>query len=164
MASVLIVHGSKMGGTAGIAEQIGDVLTGRGFDVRVVAADAAPPPQGFDCVVVGGALYAMRWHRSARRYAARRAKGLRSVPTWFFSSGPLDDSAAAGDLPPTRQVAKLMGRAGCARHRTFGGRLPEDARGFPAAAMAKEKAGDWRNWDGIGAWADEIADSLALVR
>ncbi len=164
MARVLVVHGSKMGGTAGIAERIGGTLAGRGLDVQVLAAGDAPPPHGFDCVVVGGALYTMRWHRSARRYVARHAAGLRAVPAWFFSSGPLDDSASAAEIPPTRQVAKLMRRAGCTQHRTFGGRMPEDATGFPAKAMARDNAGDWRNWDDIEAWANEIAESLSLVR
>lgn len=164
MARVLVAYGSKMGGTAGIAERIGGVLAAKGLDVQVLAVGDAPPPQGFDCVVVGGALYTMRWQRGARRYVARHAGALRAIPTWFFSSGPLDESAAAGAIPPTRQVAKLMRRAGCTRHRTFGGRMPEDASGFPAKAMARENAGDWRNWDDIDAWAGSIADSLVLVR
>ncbi len=164
MARVLVVYGSKMGGTAGIAERIGAVLAGQGMDVEVTPAGDAPPPQGFDCAVVGGALYANRWQRSARRYVTRHAGALRSLPTWFFSSGPLDDSATGGAIAPTRQVARLMRRAGCMRHRTFGGRLPEGAQGFPAAAMARDNAGDWRNWDGVEAWAGEIAASLELVR
>ncbi len=164
MARVMIVYGSKMGGTAEIAERIGSVLAGRGIETTVAACREAPPPGGFDVVVVGGALYASRWHRLARRYVARHAGALRSLTAWFFSSGPLDDSADGGEIPPTRQVAKLMRRVGCTRHATFGGRMPEDATGFPAAAMARDNAGDWRNWDEIEAWAAEIAASLELVR
>ncbi len=164
VARILLVHGSKMGGTAGIAERIGGVLARRGHEVELVPGRRAPAPAGYDAVVVGGALYAMRWRAEARRYVRRHARALRALPTWFFSSGPLDDSAAAGAIPPTRQVAGLMHRAGCTRHRTFGGRLPENATGFPARAMARESAGDWRNWDDIDAWAGSIADSLVLVR
>ncbi len=164
MARVLVVYGSKMGGTAGIAERIGGTLAAQGIEAQVVAAADAPPPQGFDCVVVGGALYATRWQRTVRRYVTRHAAALRAQPTWFFSSGPLDDSADGGFIGPTQQVARLMRRAGCTRHRTFGGRLPEDATGFPAAAMARDNAGDWRNWDDIESWAGEIVASLELVR
>lgn len=163
MARVLIVHSSKMGGTKEIAERVGGVLGHNGFEVVIEPARHMATPHDFDAVVVGAALYSNRWPRPARRYVARFGGKLRAKPTWFFSSGPLDDSAGTGDIPPTRQVAKLMRRAGCARHRTFGGRLPEDAKGFPAAAMAKQRAGDWRDWNLIEGWAAEIADALALV-
>jgi hypothetical protein len=41
-----------------------------------------------------------------------------------------------------RQVAVIMERIGARRHTTFGGRLSADAKGFPAAAMAKKSSGD----------------------
>ncbi len=164
MARVQVVHGSKMGGTAEIAERIADLLRHRGLEVRVAAADDAGSPKPFGAVVVGGALYASRWPRSLRRWVTRHAGFLTERPVWFFSSGPLDDSAVAGGIAPTRQVARIMRKAGCTRHRTFGGRLPEDASGFMAKSMARDNAGDWRNWDEIVAWAGEIAESLALVR
>ena len=119
---------------------------------------------GFDAVVVGGALYANRWHRAARRFVTRREKDLRSVPVWFFSSGPLDDSADRQVIPPTRQVEILMERVGAQGHVTFGGRLLPGARGFPASAMAKKRAGDWRRPDRIRSWAIDIARALPTAR
>jgi menaquinone-dependent protoporphyrinogen oxidase len=47
---------------------------------------------------------------------------------------------------PVRGVAALMAHLGAEGHATFGGRLAADATGFPAAAMAKTHAGDWRSW------------------
>ncbi|MEZ5143227.1 MAG: hypothetical protein R2726_12020 [Acidimicrobiales bacterium] len=43
---------------------------------------------------------------------------------------------------------------------TFGGRLPADAKGFPASAMAKDHAGDWRDHDQVQAWAGDVAREL----
>jgi hypothetical protein len=56
-----------------------------------------------------------------------------------------------------------MARIGARGHQTFGGRLAPDARGFPAAAMAKTRAGDWRNRDEIRRWAAEIAAAVAAA-
>jgi len=67
----------------------------------------------------------------------RQERQLRRVPVWFFSSGPLDDCAERGTIPPTREVRALMDRVGAQGHVTFGGQLAPDARGFPASAMAK---------------------------
>jgi menaquinone-dependent protoporphyrinogen oxidase len=129
----------------------------------VLPPKEAARASGFDAVVVGGALYANRWHPAARRFVARREKALRAVPVWFFSSGPLDDLQPA-DHPPTRQVEILMERVGALGHVTFGGRLAPDASGFPASAMAKKHAGDWRAPDRIRAWAAEIARALPAAR
>lgn len=67
------------------------------------------------------------------------------LPVWLVNSGPLDDSAEQRDIPPTAQVAKLASRVGARGHVTFGGRLEPGAKGFPASAMAKTEAGDWRS-------------------
>jgi hypothetical protein len=89
---------------------------------------------------------------------------LRRVPVWFFSSGPLDDSAARTAIPPVYQLEVLMERVGAQGHVTFGGRLSPDARGFPASAMAKQHAGDWRQPEQIRAWGLEIAAALPSAR
>lgn len=157
---VLVTYGSKMGGTRGIAEAVGDELRTRGVEADVVPAEAEPPVAGHDAVVIGGSLYAMRWHKAARKYVKHNAKRLHEVPVWFFSSGPLDDSASKRDIPPVHGVKKLMDRVGSHRHMTFGGRMPEDAHGFPAGSMAKKHAGDWRDFDEIRAWTDDIVSEL----
>ena len=111
-------------------------------------------------VVVGGGLYANRWQKHARKFVKRNTRALRDLPVWFFSSGPLDDSATETEIPPTKQVRKLMDRVGAEGHMTFGGRLEADVKGFPAGAMAKENAGDWRDPEHIGAFAEKIAADL----
>jgi hypothetical protein len=90
----------------------------------------------------------------------RNVAQLRKVPVWFFSSGPLDDSAERAEIPAPREVAILGERVGAKGHVTFGGRLAADAKGFPASAMARTHAGDWRNPGRIRSWADALASQL----
>ena len=158
---VLVAFGSKRGGTAEIASAIADTLRSRGFTVDCIRAAEARDVASYDAFVLGGALYAMRWIREARRFAVRNAATLRARPVWMFSSGPLDDSANRQSVRPVRGVAALMAHVGARGHATFGGRLAADATGFPAAAMAKTHAGDWRSWDRITDWAGDIAQTLA---
>lgn len=157
---VLITWGSKRGGTEGIARTIGDVLRAEGDDVEVLPPKEAGRARGFDAAIVGGALYANRWHHEARGFVHRREQDLRRVPVWFFSSGPLDDSADREAIAPVQQVQVLMERIGAQGHTTFGGRLTPDAKGFPASAMARKVAGDYRNTRQIRAWAEGIAHAL----
>ncbi len=156
---ILITYGSKLGGSAGIAHMLADRLSAAGIETQTAPASLMVSPDPFDAVIVGGALYANRWHRSARRYVRRFARALRTKPVWMFSSGPLDDSALAG-IPPTAQVQQTMESVGARDHITFGGRLEPDAKGFLAGSMAKEQAGDWRDPDQIHDWADMIADAM----
>lgn len=162
---VLIAWGSKRGGTEGIARALGDALTEQGFEVTLCPAHAVRILRShYDAAIIGGALYSRRWQRDARRAITRNVAALRSMPVWFFSSGPLDDTADHAELPPTPLVAALMKRVGAQGHRTFGGRLTPDAKGFPASAMAKQRSGDWRNFDRVRAWALELARALPLAK
>jgi menaquinone-dependent protoporphyrinogen oxidase len=157
---VLVVHGSQRRGTEGIAQVIAETLREAGLLADVTSAAEAGDVSGYDAVIVGGGLYAGRWHPDARRFVKQQATALQRRPVWLFSSGPLDGSAADGHIPPTPQVHRLMDRIGARGHVTFGGFLSSDARGFLASAMAKQHAGDWRDPGQIRGWARGIADSL----
>ncbi|HZM57623.1 MAG TPA: flavodoxin domain-containing protein [Acidimicrobiales bacterium] len=157
---ILVAYGSKRGGTAGLAEMIGEGLETAGLGAVVQPARRAPGPEGFDAVVVAGALYANRWHRDARRYVHRHAGCLRALPVWLVASGPLGESASGGDIPPVRHVAGAMSHVHARGQVTFGGRLEADAKGFPARAMAKKMAGDWRDREQVDLWASMIALEL----
>ncbi|MGO8959407.1 MAG: flavodoxin domain-containing protein [Streptosporangiaceae bacterium] len=157
---ILVTYGSTRGGTQGLAQMVADGLRETGCSVDVLPAGQAHTVDGYDAVVVGGALYAFRWHRAARRFVRRHAAALKKRPVYFFSSGPLDDSASKGEIPPVKGVAALMERVGARGHVTFGGRLSQYARGFPASAMSKKVAGDWRDAGQVREWAHTVAHEL----
>jgi len=157
---VLVVFGSKRGGTAGLADMIGEALTASGCQADVRPARGVRDLDGADAVIVAGALYANRWHRHARRFVRRNSERLRELPVWLVSTGPLDDSAERDDIPATKQVQKLAARVGAQGHVTFGGRLAPDAQGFPASALAKTKSGDYRDPAHVQRWVDSVVSRL----
>ncbi len=161
---VLVAWGSKRGGTEGIGQTIAEELRREGLDVVAEPTSGLRRVRDFDAAIIGGALYANKWHRSAYRLIARNVVALRRIPVWLFSSGPLDDSAERATIPPVKQVAVLMQRIGAVDHATFGGRLMANAKGFPASAMAKKRTGDWRSQHRIRAWAGGIARTLPNAR
>jgi menaquinone-dependent protoporphyrinogen oxidase len=158
--SILVTFGSKRGGTAGLADMVADGLRQEGFTVDVTPARAVKDVDDYQAVIVGGALYAFRWHRDARRFVKRHTRELRQRPTWLFSSGPLDESAAEKDIEPVKGVKALMDRVHAMGHMTFGGRLAADAKGFPAGAMAKKNSGDWRDPEQVRKWTHQVATHL----
>jgi menaquinone-dependent protoporphyrinogen oxidase len=154
---VLVAYGSTRGGTREIAAAIAETMLNEGVDAELADAAAIRNLDGYDAIVLGGALYMHRWHRSARKLLTRHADELRAIPVWLFSSGPLGHDANERELPSTAQVTRLVEQIGARDHVTFGGRLSADARGPAAAAMAKKVAGDWRDWHKIRAWAKDIS-------
>ncbi|MER6808807.1 flavodoxin domain-containing protein [Spirillospora sp. NPDC000708] len=160
---VLVAYASERGGTAEIAEWIGAELLRTGVDAEVSPARDVTTLDGFGAVVLGGALYAGRWHREARHFVRHHAGALAERPVWLFSSGPLDRSADEGGLDPVPGVAKLARRVGARGHTTFGGRLDPSACGFLASRIAKRAGGDHRDRDRVRAWTDGIAADLRAV-
>jgi menaquinone-dependent protoporphyrinogen oxidase len=159
--TVLVAYGTRNGSTAGIADMIALALHEQGIHPEVRAASQVRDVAGYDAVVLGGALYAGRWHRHARQFARRHAAALRGRPVWLFSSGPLDGSADRGEIPPVPQAGRALRRLGARAHVTFGGRLTGQAKGYVARAMVRNgNGGDFRNPDRITTWAREIAAQL----
>jgi flavodoxin len=109
---VLVTFGSKRGGTEGLAQWLAASLSATGHDVDVRPAYEPDGLELYDAVIVGGALYANRWHKSARRFVQRHADELSRMPVWFFSSGPLDDRAAAMFVIGRRRSSELFALAG----------------------------------------------------
>ena len=129
-----------------------------GLDVVVQPAGRVRSVAGIDAVVLGGALYANRWHADARRFARRHSRRLRDRPVWLFSSGPLDRSAEERDIGPVPGAAKALERLGARGHITFGGRLGADSRGWIAKKMVQNgRGGDFRAPERVEAWAHSLA-------
>lgn len=160
---VLVAYGSKRGGTAEIAQWIGNSLQAAHIPAEVRPAREVHSLSGFSAVVLGGALYSGRWHRDARRFARKFTRQLRERPVWLFASGPLDDSAdhgTDGNAFGAKSIHRAEDRLDARGTAIFGGRLERTARGFPASAMAKKSAGDFRNQDRVEAWAKDIGSQL----
>ena len=158
---ILVTYGTKMGGTAEIAKRIASTLAAEQFSVTVRPAKQAPNPEEFDAVVVGSALYAMRWRREAVRVLKRLATAGFERPVWLFHSGPISDEEARDPQQFPAGVEKLAGMLDVRDRVTFGGRLAEDAGGFIARSMVKQgRAGDWRDFSQIEVWAKDIATEL----
>jgi len=161
MAKVLVAYGTKMGGTAGIAERVAEALRSRGHDVALLPAGRVPRRARFDAAVVGSGLYAGRWRRDAARLLRRLARSEAGPRVWLFHSGPLGDEHAGDPMPLPPKVRKAAERLGAADVVTFGGSLDAERAGAIGKAMARNgMAGDWRQLEQAAAWGDAIADEL----
>jgi menaquinone-dependent protoporphyrinogen oxidase len=158
---VLVAYATKMRSTAEIAAGIGAEITGHGHQVDIRDVRDVRSVAEYDAVVIGSAIYAQRWRPEAVRFLHRFADDLRNRQAWLFNSGPVGPHADRMQAMP-RNVRRLAERIGAEPAMTFAGRLdPETAKGLLARRMAAtELSGDVRDWDLIGAWAEDVATAI----
>lgn len=161
---VLVTVASKHGATGEIGEIVAGILREAGLEVRTLAPEVVSDLRGYDAVVLGSGVYAGRWLGPARDFAERHATALAERAVWLFSSGPIGDPAQpAGDAP---EAVALAGRLKARGLRTFAGRLERDRLGFVERTVTRALRapdGDFRDWEAVRAWADEIAAALIPV-
>jgi menaquinone-dependent protoporphyrinogen oxidase len=160
---ILVAYASKHGATVGIAEAIAARLRERGKEAEARSVGELPEIGDPEAVVLGSAVYAGSWMKEAVAWAEDHAPALAGVPVWLFTSGPLGEEVQDVEDQP-KQLPALREALDPREHRVFFGALDKGELGFAERMMVKAvKApdGDFRDWDAIRAWADDIADTLA---
>lgn len=160
----LVTVASRHGATGEMGEVIAAILRDAGLAVQARSPDDIPSLDDFDAVVLGSAVYAGRWVESARHFAQRHHAELRARPVWLFSSGPIGEPLAPAEesVDGVRLARELAARD----HRTFAGRIDPDGLSWverTITRMVKAPDGDFRDWEAIRAWADDIASALTRM-
>lgn len=175
---VLVAYASRHGATAGIAVRIASRLVDSGLKAEAIAVEDAKDVDSYDAYIVGSATYMYRWMKEARSFVKHHRAVLEERPVWLFSSGPLGtdlvDEEGNDVLEKSRpkefdEFEALLEPLGSV---VFFGAWDPDA---PAKGMAERflkrmpasteglPAGDFRDWDQIDAWADEVAADLVTA-
>jgi menaquinone-dependent protoporphyrinogen oxidase len=155
--SILVAYASKKGSTAEVATFVGKRLRERRLAVDVREASEVEDLASYDGVVLGGSLYFGRWHDDARAFLNRFRTALADRPLAVFALGP--KTASEDDLAESRaQLERALGDADPSTIAVFGGVIDPAKLRFPFNRMP---ASDARDWDAIGAWADEVASLVA---
>jgi menaquinone-dependent protoporphyrinogen oxidase len=160
---VLVAHASRMGSTTEMAERIAHQLRGAGHEVDVRACAEAVDTSNYDAAVIGSALYLGRWLKEGRRYLQSESESLSRRPTWLFQSGPCGEDFDLQAVRVPRAIRRVSVLIGSASPTTFGGRLERKAattwleRWMATGALA----GDFRDWDLVHAWTEEVIADLA---
>jgi len=147
--SIVVGYGTKRGSTREVAEAVAVVLQERGFAAEPLPARKVKDVGRYDGVVLGGALYAGRWHRDARRFLKRHRKELATMPVAVFGLGPRREGEE--HLQRSRQqLERALAKAPEVKPLltwSFGG-------------ADREKQVDLRDWDAIRAWAEDVANAF----
>ena len=152
----LIAYATERGGVEGLATLIGAELRYHSHQVVVLPANVVTSVTDYSHVIVGGAVYANRWHHDARKLVHHFAEDLRARPTWLFSVRALTETVPEqGEelLPELVLAAKEINAAGT---KTFDARNHNLEGLSDLAAAQLRRAGDWRDEVAVQEWVYEI--------
>ncbi|WP_350259047.1 flavodoxin domain-containing protein [Scrofimicrobium sp. R131] len=158
---VLVTAASRHGSTLEVAEAIAQRLKTHGIDVEQLPPESVDSLDPYDGVVVGSAVYLRQWADTAKNFVQRFHQDLRDKPSWAFSVGISE--VAKGRPEDVHRIGPVAVDGVFHGQKVFPGRydpsnlnLRERSIGYVAGAVE----GDYRDWQEIGQWADEIAQEL----
>jgi menaquinone-dependent protoporphyrinogen oxidase len=155
MSAILVGYATRHGSAHEVAEAVAATLRGCGHVVDVVAAGDAKEVDGYDLVVLGGALYVGRLHRDAVQFLERHRHALAERRLAVFALGPktLAESEVAASRAQLERALDRFRELEPVSIAVFGGVVdPADLR-FPFSRLP---ASDARDWDAVRAWAREL--------
>jgi menaquinone-dependent protoporphyrinogen oxidase len=158
---ILVAYATKHESTHEVADAIAERMRSKGANVEVHPAAEVNTLEPYVAVILGGALYAGRWHRDARRFMSRHRTALAQLPFAVFAMGPITlepREVASSRQQLERALEKLPELTPMSRC-IFGGVVDPDKLRFPLNRM---EGADARDWSAIRHWADVLAERLAL--
>ncbi|HSE71141.1 MAG TPA: flavodoxin domain-containing protein [Nocardioidaceae bacterium] len=170
--TVLVGYASVFGSTREIADRLGRRLRGHGHQVVVRRLEEVTDLGGYDAVVAGSAVHQMAWMEPAATFVDEHRDELAELPVWLFSVG-----MPAALRWPLRGVATLLEKLTLDRtlrdvhardHRLFSGvyerSMDDTLVGRLVFAVVAGRYGDYRDWEQVDAWADQISAGLPAPR
>ncbi len=157
---ILVAYATKHESTHEVADAIAAHLGIRGANVEIHPASEVKTLEPYGAVILGGALYAGRWHRAARQFIGRHHDALAQLPFAVFAMGPITlepREVQSSRRQLDRALAKEPDLVPVSV-RIFGGVVDPAKLRFPFTHM---DAADARDWTAIDEWADELLQRLA---
>lgn len=161
---VLVCYASRYGSTMEIAEAIAEELEKKGIFTEVSRVEDIQIIEGFDAVVLGSPLYMGKMMAEAREFVHKFRGPLNSVPLFVFIAGYTFRERLAEYLKSGEDAVDAI-RLYVNPEDTgyFAGRVDPDRVSSPDRAiliMGGVHPGDFRDWDRINKWADQIGERI----
>ncbi len=169
-ARVLVVYASQFGSTGGVAERVSSQLAANGHQVEVKQVDHVESLDGYDAIIIGGAIQYDRWMTPARKFVEIYKTQLAKIPCACFfvclTLSRTDEKSLARARVYAQKIAALF-PANPLSVQGFAGVLDYSKMSFATRMFAKTlmaiigvKEGDYRNWPAVDGWSNTMASVL----
>jgi menaquinone-dependent protoporphyrinogen oxidase len=160
---ILITYATKAGSTVEIAAFIGECLSKHDCAVDVKPVSENPALDGYQAVLMGSAIRMGSWLPEAVDFVRKNQTTLNQLPTSIFTVHMLnyrdDETSRAARQAYTAPVRELLPSAD---EIFFRGKLDYQTLSFfdrmiaKAVANPNDPPGDFRDWDAIRGWAENL--------
>jgi menaquinone-dependent protoporphyrinogen oxidase len=168
---ILVAYATRAGSTIEVAAAIGEALSQRGFSVDVKPVKEKPSVDGYQAVVVGSAIRMGSWLPEAVNFIKDNQAQLSRIPTAIFTVHMLnrgeDETSRQARQAYTAVVRQVLSPVDEA---FFSGKMDYSRLSFLDRTIAKavekqtdSRAGDFRDWEKIRSWAQELYLDLESV-
>lgn len=169
---VLVTYASTAGSTEEIAYAISEVLFQAGMPVDHCKMRQVRVVTTYRAVVMGTAIRRGKPLPEVMRFVSEHRVALRHVPVACFSAGvwmredtPENRAKTVGFLAPLLAEIDQAVAVGCFAGKIDRGALTRFWRWLaPRDDSGNRLNGDWRDWDKIQIWAQELAGILAAAK
>jgi menaquinone-dependent protoporphyrinogen oxidase len=163
---ILVAYATRSGSTAEIAQVIGKELTTAGFTANVAEIKTVSTLAGYTAVVIGGPLYMGSVDGAVGKFIGNNREHLQNLPVAAFVVGlaPKNPDPGASEAA-LAALKKSLGPVTPVSSVLFAGKLDPTKLSFIQRKMTelvKSPVGDFRDWDAIAAWAQELPKKMGL--
>jgi menaquinone-dependent protoporphyrinogen oxidase len=163
--NILVAYATRHSATAGVAENIADVLCGLNHKVDLRYVENVSSIEDYDAVIVGSAIYEFNFLPVATDFIERFKQPLASMPVaYFFGCAGLKKDTEENQEAVLIYINPVL--------RKYPDIAPVDIGRFGGAVdfsrldnfettilrfIGVNKSEDWRDWVKIGAWAEKVS-------
>jgi len=165
MNKILVTYATRAGSTFEVAALVAEVLRTTGATVDVTYVRAVRELKDYDAVVIGSAIRMGQWLPEAVEFVEANCETLSHIPTaYFVVSGFLREDSpkmrqrALAYLDPVRTMLEPISIG------LFAGKMDYSKMNWFDRSIAEavsSSAGDWRDWQAIRSWAQDLSRLLA---
>ena len=167
MKHALIPFFTKTGTTGEIAREIEKILRDGGAEARALPLSEVTGLDGYDAVILGAPINAMRWVPEAVAFAAEHRDALRALPTAVFAVSYMHGAARPGwNRAIEKGVRSAADAIGARASAIFAGRIASPMPGFARVlfGLPRSLPLDRVDLEAVRAWARELAGTLGLSK
>lgn len=167
---ILVVYATKFGSTKEVAGRIGEMVKTKGIPVDVRKVSSVKDMSKYSAVIFGTPIRMGKPISEAMNFVKKHKEELNRLPVALFSIGLYmkentkeNREKAIQCLDPVLEIIKKPVSIGL-----FGGKLDYNTMPvilrwmFSKDTSGQFSEGDWRNWDSIASWVDEIVPALEV--
>lgn len=164
---ILVTYATYFGSTGEVAKAVGKSLADHGYTVEVVPVKDVHHIENYDAAVIGSAIRGGKIHEDVLHFLEDHETELSKIPVAYF----VCCMTMREDNPDTRfqaegYLAEVFNKITDIKPISigfFGGVLEYKRLDWLAKIVVKAlraPEGDFRNWDTIIHWSDQVAEKL----